>query len=388
MMLGLLLARSGVEVLVLEKHGDFLRDFRGDTLHPSTLELMAELGLVDELLAIPHGRIERLRAGLGDDQEVTIADFSHLPTRHKFIAMMPQWDFLNFLAEQAGRYETFGLRRQSEVVDLIREDDNVVGVLVRTPAGDLAVRAGLVVGCDGRNSVVRDRAGLEVEEIGAPIDVLWFRLSRRPGDPEEALGRLVPGRAFILINRPEHWQCGFVIAKGTFERLQARGLDAFRNDVRVLAPFLGDRVAEIASWADVPMLSVRVDRLRRWYRPGLLCIGDAAHAMSPVGGIGINLAIQDAVATANLLAEPLLQGRLTVDDLRRVQRRRGWPARLTQRFQVLVQRRGLSPAVDDEGAGSIPPIVGLLARASRFTPLPRVAGRLIGLGLRPEHVRS
>jgi len=386
MMLAYLLARQRVEVLVLEKHADFLRDFRGDTLHPSTLELMAEIGLDEELLAIPHGEIPRLRAALGD-YEVTIADFRHLPTRYKFIAMMPQWDFLNFLAQKGRQFGAFTLRMETEAADLVHDDGTVIGVHARSPTGDLEVRADLVVACDGRHSVVRQRAGLAVRKLGAPIDVLWFRLTRRPGDPDEALGRAEPGRAFVLINRPEHWQCGFVIPKGTVEKWHARGLSAFQQDIARLAPFLGDRVNEIATWDDVPVLSVVVDRLERWYREGLLCIGDAAHAMSPIGGVGVNLAIQDAVAAANLLADPLQVGAPALDDLRRVQRRREWPTRLTQRFQLQVQKRGLSPLVGrEDDPQSLPRIVGLLARAARFTPLPRITGRLIGLGLRPEHV--
>jgi 2-polyprenyl-6-methoxyphenol hydroxylase-like FAD-dependent oxidoreductase len=386
MMLGYLLARQGVDVVVLEKHSNFLRDFRGDTLHPSTLELMGEMGLDEELLAIPHGEIPRLRAALGD-HEVTIADFRHLPTRYKFIAMMPQWDFLNFLAQKGRQHDGFALRMQTEVTDLAQENGTVVGVRAHSPQGDLQVRAHLVVGCDGRHSLVRQKAGLVIKELGAPIDVLWFRLTRKPGDPDEALGRAEPGRAFVLINRPEHWQCGFVIPKGRAEAWRVRGLPAFRQDVARLAPFLADRVGDITSWNDVPVLSVAVDRLERWYREGLLCIGDAAHAMSPIGGVGINLAVQDAVATANRLAEPLRAGAPALEDLRRVQQRREWPTRLTQRFQLLVQNRGLSPlVVDEDESQSLPWVVSLLARLARFSPLPRITGRLIGLGLRPEHV--
>jgi 2-polyprenyl-6-methoxyphenol hydroxylase-like FAD-dependent oxidoreductase len=281
MMLGYLLARAGVDVLVLERHADFLRDFRGDTLHPSTLEVMADLGLADELLALPHQKLPSLRVVVGDTEAI-LADFRHLPSRYRYIAMVPQWDFLNFLAEKASRYSPFTLRMSSDVTVVVEERGSVVGLRARTPQGDLEVRCDLVVGCDGRHSVVRERAQLRRNEFGAPIDVLFFRLTRRPDDPGEALGRLAGGRGLILIGRPEHWQCGFAIPKGAVDALRTRGLPAFRDDVARLAPFLADRVDEITDWADIPLLSVRVDRLVRWYRPGLLCIGDAAHAMSPV----------------------------------------------------------------------------------------------------------
>src|SRR5205807_1074694 len=323
-MLGLLLARAGVDVLVLEKHADFLRDFRGDTIHPSTLEVMHELGLLEDLLKLPHQKAPRLTARVGG-LALTVADFTHLPTHCGFIAFMPQWDFLNFLAERGACYPTFTLRMRAEVTGLIEEAGCVVGLHATTSEGPLEVRANLVVAADGRHSVVRARAGLKVDEFGAPMDVLWFRLSRRPDDPEDPVARFETGRIFIMLNRGEHWQCGFVIPKGALEQLQKRGLQAFRGGVAQLAPFVADRVGELRDWDAVKLLTVRVDRLRQWYRPGLLCIGDAAHAMSPVGGVGINLAIQDAVAAANLLAVPLREGRLTTEDLRRVQRRREWP---------------------------------------------------------------
>jgi 2-polyprenyl-6-methoxyphenol hydroxylase-like FAD-dependent oxidoreductase len=385
MLLGYLLARAGVRVLVLEKHADFRRDFRGDTLHPSTLEVMAELGLADELLALPHQKLPLLRALVGNTETI-LADFRHLPTRYRFIAMVPQWDFLNFLAEKASQYSGFTLRMRSEVTDLVEECGRVVGLRARSSDGDLEVRCGLVVGCDGRHSVVRERAQLKRRELGAPIDVLFFRLTRRPDDPNDAFGRLDAGGALILIRRPEHWQCGYAIPKGGIDALQARGLQAFRDDIARLVPFLADRVPEIADWADIPLLSVRVDRLLRWYRPGLLCIGDAAHAMSPVGGVGINLAIQDAVAAANTLAGPLLANQVAVDDLRRIQRRRELPTRMTQRLQLLIQNAGLGPAVSHDDRAPTR-MARLFARLARSTPLPRLTGRLIGLGFRPEHPR-
>ena len=383
-MLGLLLARAGVEVLVLEKHGDFLRDFRGDTIHPSTLEVMHELGLLEDLLKLPHQKAPRLNAKVGG-LALTVADFTHLPTHCRFIAFMPQWDFLNFLAERGARYPTFTLRMRAEVTGLIEEAGCVVGLQATTPDGPLEVRASLVVGADGRHSVVRARAGLQVDEFGAPMDVLWFRLSRRPGDPGDPVARFAMGRIFIMLNRGEHWQCGFVIPKGSLAQLQERGLPAFRNGVAQLAPFVADRVGELSDWAAIKLLTVQVDRLTRWYRPGLLCIGDAAHAMSPVGGVGINLAIQDAVAASNLLAAPLRADRLTTEDLLLVQLRREWPTRLTQRAQLLVQNRVIRRVLSGAGKLTPPLAVRLLAR---FPFLRRIPARLIGIGFRPEHVKT
>jgi len=384
-MLGLILARAGVEVLVLEKHADFLRDFRGDTIHPSTLEIMHELGLLEDLLKMPHQKAPRLNAQVGE-LALTVADFTRLPVHCGFIAFMPQWDFLNFLAERGARYPTFTLRMRAEVTGLLDAAGRVVGLQATTPDGPLEVRASLVVGADGRHSVVRVRAGLRIDEFGAPMDVLWFRLSRRPGDPENPMGRFQMGRIFIMLNRGEYWQCGFVIPKGSFEQIRERGLAAFRDGVAQLAPFVADRVGELLNWDAVKLLTVQVDRLRQWYRPGLLCIGDAAHAMSPVGGVGINLAIQDAVAAANLLAAPLREDRLTTEDLRRVQRRRELPTRLTQRAQLLVQNRVIRRVLGG-GAGTLtPPLaVRLLAR---FPFLRRIPARLIGIGFRPEHVKT
>jgi 2-polyprenyl-6-methoxyphenol hydroxylase-like FAD-dependent oxidoreductase len=384
MMLGLLLARAGVDVLVLEKHADFLRDFRGDTIHPSTLEVMDELGALDELLRLPHEKAYELRAQFGD-VTTTIADFRHLPTRCGFIAFMPQWDFLDFLVRRAAAYPTFRLRMRAEATGLLEHDGRVVGLEVASSEGPLRVRADLVVAADGRHSVLRERAGLPVETLGAPMDVLWFRLSRAPEDPTMPMGRFEAGRIFVTLNRGQHWQCGFVIAKGSLEELRARGLDAFRQEVARLAPYAAGRVHEIRSWDDVKLLTVQVDRLRRWCRAGLLCIGDAAHAMSPVGGVGINLAIQDAVAAANRLAVPLCDGRLTLEDLQAVQRRRELPTRLTQRLQLAVQRRVIARVLTTRAPLKAPPFLRLIARVSFVR---RLAGRLVGLGIRPEHVRS
>jgi 2-polyprenyl-6-methoxyphenol hydroxylase-like FAD-dependent oxidoreductase len=385
MMLGLLLARAGVRVVVLEKHADFLRDFRGDTIHPSTLELMHELGLLDRFLELPHQKVPRLIAQIGDST-VPVADFTHLPTRCKFIAMMPQWDFLDFLADEASRYSTFRLEMRAEVTDLIEEAGRVVGVRAVTSTGSCEVRTDLVVAADGRSSVLRERAGLPVEDLGAPMDVLWFQLSRRPTDPEASMGRFDVGRIFVQINRGAHWQCGYVIPKGSADAVRGRGLDAFRAAVASLVPFAADRVAEIRQWEDVKLLTVKVDRLRRWYRAGLLCIGDAAHAMSPIGGVGINLAIQDAVAAANLLWQPLAERRLTVEDLQGVQRRREWPTRVTQRLQVAAQRAIITRVLSG-GAGRIAPPL-FLRLLARFPVLGRLPARLVGLGIRAEHVRS
>src|SRR3989442_1864083 len=384
-MLGLLLARAGVDVLVLEKHADFLRDFRGDTIHPSTLEVMHELGLLEDLLKLPHQKAPRLNAQVGE-LALTVADFTRLPVHCGFIAFMPQWDFLNFLAERGACYPTFKLRMQTDVTGLLEDAGRVVGLQATTPDGPLEVRASLVVGADGRHSVVRARAGLRIDEFGAPMDVLWFRLSRRPGDPENPMGRFQMGRIFIMLNRGEHWQCGFVIPKGSRDQLQERGLPAFRDSVAQLAPFAADRVGELSDWDAIKLLTVQVDPLRQWYRQGLLCIGDAAHAMSPVGGVGINLAIQDAIAAANLLAAPLRAGRLTTEDLRRGQRRRELPTRLTQPAQLFVQNRVIRRGLGG-GAGTLtPPLaVRLVARFPFLRPIP---ARLIGIGFRPEHVKT
>jgi 2-polyprenyl-6-methoxyphenol hydroxylase-like FAD-dependent oxidoreductase len=384
MMLGFLLARAGVDVLVLEKHADFLRDFRGDTVHPSTLQIMQELGLLDEFLQRPHQEAQQL-TGYVNGEPVTIADFSHLPTRCHFIALMPQWDFLDFLAQSGRKYPTFHVHMRAEVTDLLEEEGRIVGVQARTPDEPLPVRAELVVGADGRHSTVRAQAGLQVQDMGAPIDVLWLRLSRHPSDPDQTAGRFERGRILILINRGDYWQCGFVIPKGTIDELRQKGLESFRESLAAIAPFVRDRVGELRDWNDIKLLTVVVDRLRRWYRPGLLCIGDAAHAMSPVGGVGINLAIQDAVAAANLLAGPLRQGRVTTEDLRQVQRRREWPTRFTQRAQVLIQDRIISRVLGSRGPLPLPWPLRLLRR---FPILRRIPARIVGLGFRPEHVKS
>ncbi|MBX9790663.1 MAG: FAD-dependent oxidoreductase [Pirellulales bacterium] len=384
MMLGVLLARAGVDVLVLEKHADFLRDFRGDTIHPSTLELMYELGWLDELLTLPHQKVTQVRGQIGDET-LTVGDFTHLPTHAKFIAFMPQWDFLNFLARKGAHYPTFHLRLRAEVTGLVERDGRVAGLHVNTPTGPREVQAELIVGADGRGSIVRQSAGLEIEDLGAPMDVLWLRLPRRHDDPYTPLGRFDRGRVFVLLNRDDYWQCGYVIAKGTAATLRAAGLAAFRASIAQLVPWMADRVDTLTSWDDVHLLTVRVDRLKTWHRPGLLCIGDSAHAMSPVGGVGINLAIQDAVAAANLLYEPLLAGRVTDEDLQRVQQRREWPTRVTQRVQLFIQDRAISGALSSAGPLTPPWPVRLLGR---FPYLRRFPARLMGMGARPEHIHT
>jgi 2-polyprenyl-6-methoxyphenol hydroxylase-like FAD-dependent oxidoreductase len=383
LMLGFLLARAGVDVLVLEKHKDFLRDFRGDTIHPSTLELMHELGLAEELLKLPHEKVHTLAFHAGSET-LPIADFSHLPVRHPFIAIMPQWDFLNFIAAKAGRYPGFNLLMEVEAAGLIERDGRVTGMRAHSPTGDFEVTADLVIAADGRDSRLRTQAGLDLRDIGAPMDVLWFRLSRATGDPPETMARLGAGEFMVMINRGDYWQCGFVIPKGTAEEVRRRGVGAFRHEVAKLAPFADGRVSELRDWEQIKLLTVSANRLVQWYKPGFLCIGDAAHAMSPVGGVGINLAIQDAVAAANILSEPLRDRAVTLEHLRRVQHRRELPTRITQLVQTFIQNRVLSPILRSKQAPEPPFILRLLAR---FPRLRRIPAHVAGIGFRPEHVR-
>jgi 2-polyprenyl-6-methoxyphenol hydroxylase-like FAD-dependent oxidoreductase len=384
-MLGFLLARMAVDVVVLEKHADFLRDFRGDTIHPSTLEIMYELGILEEFLKRPHQEIRELAGQIGDET-VVIADFTHLPTHCKFLGLMPQWDFLNFISEQAKTYPGFHLMMQAEATDLLQAGGKVVGVRANTPSGTLEVHADLTIGADGRHSLVRERAGLSVVNLGAPIDVLWMRLSRQPADPGQTFGRFNAGRILVLFNREDYWQIAYVIPKGSADERRQRGLPALREELSRLAPFLQNRVAELIDWDDqIKLLTVVVDRLRNWSRPGLLCIGDAAHAMSPIGGVGINLAIQDAVATANILGEKLKQGTVTDDALQAVQRRRMFPTRATQWLQVLAQDNVIKKVLGSNKPVSPPWIVKLVGRSPW---LRRIPARLLGLGFRPEHVKT
>ena len=386
MMLGWLLARAGVDVVVLEKHKDFNRDFRGDTIHPATMELMWELGVLDEFLQRPHQEFSEITAEI-DDFSVTVVDTSHLPVHKKVVGVMPQWEFLNFVAEQARQYPHFQLQMEAEATDLLRADGRVVGVRAKTPQGEVEIRAALTVGCDGRHSIVRQAAGLEVIDRGAPIDVLWTQLSRKPGDQENVLGHYRQGRLLVAINRGDYWQCAYVIPKGQAEEMKQRGIAALRENIAFVAPFLRDRVAELQDWdKQVSLLTVAVDYLKQWWLPGLLCIGDAAHAMSPVGGVGINLAIQDAVAAANLLWKPLRDGNVTTKDLNRVQKRREFPTRVTQRVQVFIHKKILDPALQRQAPLKKLPLPLLLL--DKFPLLRRIPARVIGMGARPEHVHS
>lgn len=385
MMTGFLLARAGVNVVVLEKHKDFLRDFRGDTIHPSTLELMHELGLLDEFLKNPHNNLKEIHAVIGD-KEIAIADFSHLRAHCKFLTLMPQWDFLNFLAGQAGRFPSFELRMEAEVVNLAWDyNDAVMGVVAKTPQGMLEVHADLVIAADGRSSVVREKAGLEVIDLGAPMDVLWMRLPKYEGDPAQSLGRVNTGAMLIMINREDYWQCGFIIRKGAFKEIKEAGLEAFQQRLAEFAPVFANRVGALDDWDKIKLLTVKVDHLRRWYCPGLLCIGDSAHAMSPIGGVGINLAIQDAVAAANLLTLPFRKKAVDVKVLKSVQERREWPARMTQRLQLFIQNRVIKRVLSSDKPPKVPMVLMLF---NIFPFLRRIPGRLIGIGFRPEHVNQ
>jgi 2-polyprenyl-6-methoxyphenol hydroxylase-like FAD-dependent oxidoreductase len=395
MVLGYLLARAGIKVVVLEKHADFLRDFRGDTIHPSTLELMHELGLLEDFLRLHHQELREIGAVV-DDFSVTIADLSHLPVHCKFVALMPQWDFLNFIAASAKAYPQFHLHMESEVTDLIVESGRVAGVVTKGPAGIREYRVDLTIGADGRHSIVRQKAGLEVIDLGAPIDVLWMRVTRLPTDPHQTLGRFRGGKLLVTLDRDEYWQCAYVIPKDGFPAIQQRGLPAFRADIESVAPFLRGRTSELKDWSDIKLLSVAVDRLRHWSRPGLLCIGDSAHAMSPIGGVGINLAIQDAVAAANILAQPLSSRASGTGEssrckqidgcLQKVQQHREFPTRVTQGFQVFAHKRFIGPALATKAPLRRLPLP--LALLKHFPILRRIPARVVGVGVRPEHVHT
>ena len=384
MVLGFLLARMGVDVWVLEKHADFLRDFRGDTIHPSTLEIMYELGILEEFLKRPHQEIRELSGQVGNGT-ATIADFTHLPTHCKFLALMPQWDFLDFIKEHASKYPAFHLKMESEATELLKQNGSITGVRAKTRDGPLEIRAQLTIGADGRHSVVRERADLEVIDLGSPMDVLWMRLSRRPTDRGQTFGHIDQGKILVLLNRETYWQCAFVIPKGEGEAIRARGLEAFRKEIAGFEPFLSDRVDELRDWKDVSLLTVAIDRLSRWARPGVLCIGDAAHAMSPIGGVGINLAIQDAVATANILGPILLSRAPTESDLEAVQRRRNFPTRATQRMQMIVQNNVIRKVLGSSKSLALPWPLKLLRD---WPVLRRIPARVVGVGFRPEHVKT
>ena len=390
MMLGYLLGRAGIETVVLEKHADFFRDFRGDTVHPSTLQVMDELGLIDGFLKVPHQELQKMDGQFGDES-IRIADLSRTNAKYPFIAMMPQWDFLNFLRESGERFASLNVMMNANATDLIRSGDAVVGVNADTPEGPVEIRAGLTIGCDGRHSMVREGAGLEVEEKGAPMDVLWFRAGRRPNETENLFARVQTGKMLVTFDRGDYWQCAYVIAKGQLDAVKAKGLDVFRNDVISMAPVLSAGMSDVKSWDDVKLLTVAINRLKRWTLPGLLCIGDAAHAMSPVGGVGVNLAIQDAVATANLLAAKLValkstRGCPSEEELDAVRRRREFPVRMTQAMQVVVQNRIISVALRP---GDQPLRAPLFARIVNAIPwLQGITARFVAIGVRPEHVHS
>ncbi len=385
MMLGYLLGRAGIDVVVLEKHADFFRDFRGDTVHPSTLQVMDELGLIDGFLKLPHQRLQTMDGKFGE-ASIRIADLSRLKTKYPFIAFMPQWDFLNFLRESGKRFASLDVMMDAEATNLTWSGDTVTGVMASTPEGPLHISADLTVACDGRHSLVRERAGLEVEEIGAPMDVLWFRAGKRADENENLFARLDPGKMMVTFDRGDYWQCAYVIAKGQYDAVRARGLDAFRDAIIGMAPILKSGIADVKSWDDVKLLTVTINRLKRWTRPGLLCIGDSAHAMSPVGGVGVNLAVQDAVATANLLAAKLANGCPSEGELDAVRRRRAFPVRMTQAMQVVVQNRLISAALKPGNQPLEPPL--MLRMVNALPWLQGITARSVGLGVRPEHVRS
>jgi len=385
MMLGYLLGRAGIDTLVLEKHADFFRDFRGDTVHPSTLQVMDELGLIDGFLKLPHQQLQKMDGNFGGDS-IRIADLGRLKVKYPFIAFMPQWDFLNFLRESGRQFASLKVMMNADATDLIRSGDAVVGVRADTPEGPIEIRADLTIGCDGRHSIVRQCANLEVEEIGAPMDVLWFRAGKRASETESVFARVETGKMLVTFDRGDYWQCAYVIAKGQYDAIKARGLDAFRSDVIGMAPILKSGMSDVKAWDDVKLLTVAINRLKRWTLPGLLCIGDAAHAMSPVGGVGVNLAVQDAVATANLLAVSLAKGCPSEDELDAVRRRREFPVRVTQAMQVVVQNNLISVALKP---GDGPLKAPLFARLINALPwLQGITARFVGLGARPEHVHS
>ncbi|WP_041803112.1 FAD-dependent oxidoreductase [Micavibrio aeruginosavorus] len=384
MMAGLLLARDGVDVVVLEKHADFLRDFRGDTIHPSTMELMAELGVLNRFLSRPHQKIHRLNGFFGT-QEITIADFSRLPVHCPYIAMMPQWDFLDFLVDEGAQYPHFRIMMKTKAAGLIESDHRISGVYAETEDGIIAIESDLVIGADGRRSTLRTQASFQAVDQGAPIDVLWMKISRKPTDPDQASGRFDRGRGFIMLYREEYWQCAWIIPKGAYESIRAQGMEAFHQSLLSVAPFLHDRMDELRDWGDISLLTITVDRLEQWFKPGLLFIGDAAHAMSPIGGVGINLAIQDAVAAARILATPLKNGTCTIADLQKVQDRRMWPTRMTQNVQLFMQNRIFGPLVTRKDNSDFPVAMRMILRLP-FLRL--VTARIIGMGFRPEHIQD
>jgi 2-polyprenyl-6-methoxyphenol hydroxylase-like FAD-dependent oxidoreductase len=380
-MAGFLLARAGVDVIVLEKHADFFRDFRGDTIHPSTTNVLAELGLLDQFLAQPHQKVSHAEGEFGDER-FRLADFTHLPAHCRCIVFMPQWDFLNFLAAHGKRYPGFRLMMGTEATGLLRTGERVTGVAAKTAGGEIEIAADLVIAADGRHSTLRDAAGLQVQDLGAPMDVLWLRLAKRPDDPHLVLGRFADGQGLVMLDRGDYWQCALIIRKGTADAVKAEGLAAFRTRIARLAR--RPSADEIEHLDEVKLLTVAVNRLADWCQPGLLFIGDAAHAMSPIGGVGINLALQDAIAAGNILAEPLRRRSVSLDDLRRVQKRRNFPTWATQRMQVAIQNHVIDPML---ASGKTPKVPGVMRLAQRWPWLQRIPARIIGMGVRPEHVR-
>lgn len=383
MMLGLLLARAGIEVIVLEKHNDFFRDFRGDTIHPSTLEIIQQLGLLEDFLKLPHQSYSQLNGFINDDL-ITVADFSKLKVSCPYIAFMPQWDFLKFIAEKASKYKNFKLLMQTAAVTLLQQHDKVIGVQAETLGSMQNIYADLIIACDGRDSLMRAKAGLPVTDIGAPMDVLWFRVTRQPTDPKETFGKFIAGKIIIMINRLDYWQCGYVIPKGMATQYKQHTINDFQNKISEAVNFLSTRIVELKSWDDIKLLTVQIDRLNTWCKPGLLCIGDAAHAMSPVGGVGINLAIQDAVAAANILTKPLLNKSVNIKDLLAVQQRRLLPVKIIQKLQQLVQQRVIKNVLTTKDLK----VPWLIKKLQQFSGTQRVIGRLIGLGVRTEYIKN
>jgi len=384
MMAGLLFARAGIDVIVLEKHADFFRDFRGDTIHPSTFQLIHELGMLNDFLKIPQQEIKQLGA-MFNNHFLKLADFSHLPVAKPAIGLMPQWDFLSFLAEKAERYPNFHLMMEANFNDLVEENGKLRGIKANTPQGEIKINAPLIIGADGRHSDVRQKAGLKVITTGVPIDVLWFKLSKRSGDPLQSLGHFHYGKIMVMLDRNDYWQCGYVISKGDLEKIKIQGLQTFGKALTEVVPFLKNRVHELKDWEQIKLLSVVIDHLKEWQREGLLCIGDAAHAMSPIGGVGINLALQDAVAAANILYKPLLEGKpMDASLLKKVQKRREFPTRLTQKLQVRIQKGIVSRRLEEKKVQKPPFLMRLL---NKWPLLRRIPARLIGIGIRPEHIR-
>jgi 2-polyprenyl-6-methoxyphenol hydroxylase-like FAD-dependent oxidoreductase len=384
MVAGLLFARAGCRVSVLEKHADFFRDFRGDTVHPSTLRIFDELGLRERLLERDHDKVPDISAWVGG-RRIEVADFTHFDPRWNFIALMPQWDFLDFVVDEARKYPNFELLMEAEATDLLRRGDRVTGVAYRQKGVSRQILGRLVIAADGRRSILREQSHLPLEEIGAPMDVFWFRIPKAPAAENETTGIFTGGRIMVLIDRGKYWQCGYVFAKGEAEAVRARGLDAFRADVARTVAFARLEVSAVKSWDDVKLLTVALDRLSCWHRPGLLVIGDAAHAMSPIGGVGINVAIQDAVAAANILAGPLAAGAEVEPLLPRVERRRRLAVRATQAFQNAAQKRVISKLL--QAKGPVAPIWPLRL-LDRFPLLRRIPAAFLGFGLKTEHVRS